>query len=128
MRPALILLPLAALAACTTPREDCINNALRETRIVDALVNETRANISRGYAIERGQDVRTTRRLCEGKHSDGTKFRYWCDDVQTFDTSRPVAIDLNAEQAKLESLLERQAQNRAASDQRIAQCIAIHPE
>ncbi|MEJ6402834.1 hypothetical protein [Yoonia sp. 2307UL14-13] len=128
MRPALILLPLAALAACATPREQCINNALRETRIVDALVNETRANIARGYAIEEDQEVRTVPRRCTGERSDGTEFRYWCNDVQTIETSRPVAIDLNAEQAKLESLLERQAQNRAASDQRITQCIAAHPE
>ena len=128
MRPALFIVPLLALTACATPREACINDALRDVRIMDALVAETRANIDRGYALEERQDVRTIRDTCTGHTADGVEFDYRCDKVDTFTTLVPVAIDLKAEQAKLESLTARQAQNRALSDQAIAQCIAIYPE
>ena len=128
MRPAFYLIPLLALTACATPREACINDALRDKRIIDALVAETSANIERGYALEERQDVRTIRQTCTSRTADGVEFDYRCDKVDTFTTTVPVAIDLNAEREKLESLLERQAQNRALSDQAIAQCIATYPE
>ncbi|MFN3662018.1 hypothetical protein [Yoonia sp.] len=127
-RPALIILPLLALAACATPREQCINQATRDLRVLTNLVTETQGNLARGYALAEDQQVRTVRRTCRGRNSDGTTFRYRCDETETFTTTRPVAIDLNAEQAKMNSLLERQRQQRAASDQTVAQCIAIHPE
>ena len=128
MRPVLYLVPLLALTACATPREACINQALRDKRIVDALVVETQQNIARGYALQERQDTRTIRDRCTGRTPDGEEFRYRCDRVDTFTTSVPVAINLDDERAKLESLLERQARNRTESDQAIAQCIAVHPE
>lgn len=128
MRPALIILPLVALAACATPREECIGDATRDTRILSSLINETRANLSRGYALDEQQSVRTTRVRCRGENADGTDFTYWCNDTSTFTTTRPVAIDLQAEQAKLRSLEERFTATQARSNQAVAQCIAIHPE
>ncbi len=128
MRPALFILPLAALAACATPREQCIGDVTRDLRILNSLIAETQGNLSRGYAIEENKEVRTLRRTCRGKNEDGSTFRFPCDETETFTTTRPVAIDLNAEQAKLESLLERQAQAKAASDQAVLQCIRSNPE
>lgn len=128
MRPALILLPLAVLAACATPREQCINDVTRDTRVLSSLINETRANLARGYALREQQEVRTVRSTCQGRNEDGTTFVFGCDETQTFTTTRPVAIDLNAEQAKLESLEARFAQAERASNQAVAQCIAVHPE
>lgn len=128
MRATLYLIPLMALTACATPRESCINDALREVRVLDGLIAETRANIDRGYALDERQDIRTIRDTCSGKTSTGETFTYRCDRTQTFTTTVPVAIDLNDERAKLESLLQRQASNRAQSDQDIAQCIAVYPE
>ncbi|KQI72423.1 hypothetical protein AN191_08905 [Loktanella sp. 5RATIMAR09] len=128
MRPALFILPFAVLTACATPREQCISEVTRDTRILSSLINETRANLARGYAIEQEQDVRTIRRTCRGRNDDGTTFTFRCDETDTFTTSVPVAIDLNAERAKLESLEERFKQSQAASNQAVAQCIALHPE
>lgn len=128
MRAALIVLPLVALAACASPREQCIGDVTRDTRILASLISETQANLARGYALDEQQDVRTIRRRCEGKNADGTEFRYWCNDVSTFTTTVPVAIDLSAERAKLASLQERFAQTQAVSNQAVAQCIVIHPE
>ncbi len=128
MRPALIILPLAALAACATPREQCIANVTRDARILSSLIAETRGNLERGYALEERQDLRTIRRRCDGETDDGTEFSYDCSRTETFTTTVPMAIDLNAEQAKLTSLEERFAITQSASNQAVAQCIAVHPE
>ncbi len=128
MRIAFAILPLAVLAACATPREQCIDDVTRDTKILSALVNQTEANLSRGYALEQRQSVRTIRGTCRGTNDDGDDFFFSCDETDTITTTVPVAIDLNAERAKLESLQERLVQTRAASNQAVAQCIAIHPE
>ncbi|WP_296423150.1 hypothetical protein [Yoonia sp.] len=128
MRRAIFILPLLVLVACATPREACINDAIRDVRILDALIVQTRGNLARGYALEERQDVRTLRRTCRGRNEDGSTFIYRCDEVETFTTTVPVAIDLNAEREKLVSLEERQRQNRINADTAVGQCIAIHPE
>jgi hypothetical protein len=128
MRPALILLPLAVLAACATPREQCIDAAMRDSRVLSALITETEGNLARGYALETEQDIRTVSRTCQGTTEDGTTFRFPCDETVTFERTVPVAIDLNAEQAKLDSLRERLATERAAADAAVSQCIAMYPE
>ncbi|MDA1154819.1 MAG: hypothetical protein O2873_08705 [Proteobacteria bacterium] len=128
MRPALMILPFLALAACATPREQCIGQATRDLRVLNSLIAETQGNLARGYAIEEQQGVRTLRKTCRGENSDGTIFRYSCDETETFTTNRPVAIDLNVERAKLNSLVERRNQQQATSDQVVLQCIAAHPE
>ncbi|MDP5085104.1 MAG: hypothetical protein NWQ23_06760 [Yoonia sp.] len=128
MRRAFIILPLVALAACATPREQCISNATRNTQVLSSLIAETRGNLARGFALEERQDVRTVTRTCRRTNEDGSTFTYPCNDTQTFTTRVPVAIDLNVEQAKLTSLEERFAQSQAASNQAVAQCIAVYPE
>ena len=128
MRPALIILPLVVLAACATPREQCISAVTRDARVLSHLINETRANLDRGYAIEKRQDVRNVSRTCRGRNEDGTPFNFRCDETKTFETVVPVAIDLNAERAKLASLEERIAQETQTSNQQVAQCIRVHPE
>jgi hypothetical protein len=45
------------------------------------------------------------------------------DEVQ-----RPVAIDLNAERAKLDSLLERRGALAAQRDEQLRYCVAAYPE
>ena len=128
MRPALIILPLVVLAACATPREECISNVTRDARVLSSLINETRGNLSRGYALSERQEVRTLRRTCQGRNEDGSTFTFRCDETETFTTTVPVAIDLNAEQAKLASLEARFAKEQEASNQAVAQCIRVHPE
>lgn len=127
MRRSILILPLI-LAACATPREQCINDATRELRTITSLVNETQANIDRGFALEEVQEVRVIQTLCTGTNDDGSTFTFECEETQTFDRTEPVAIDLNAERAKLDSLLERQSQLQARADAAIQQCVLIHPE
>lgn len=128
MRRALVILPLLALTACATPREKCIADANRDLRIIRALIAETEANIARGYALEEDQEIRTRPRLCRDERSDGSSYRYFCNEIDTVTVTRPVAIDLAAEEAKLASLRERLAIVEPAANQAVAQCIAVHPE
>lgn len=127
MRAALLILPLL-VTACATPREACINTVNSELRVLDGLIAETRGNLSRGYAIEERQELRTINRTCETTSPRGIVTRVDCSDTETITRTEPVAIDLNAERAKLESLEERQAQNRINADNARAQCIAANPE
>ena len=123
---ALALIPL--VAACATPREACIGNATQQSRTLDRLVVETRANIERGFAIETKQEVREVLRPCEIEQPDGTVIRSQCERVDVRDVKVPVAIDLNAEKAKLASLEQRQLQMKTNAQAAIAQCIAANPE
>ena len=94
MRPALFILPLVLLAACATPREQCISQATKDARIQSSLINEVRANIARGYALEQQQQVRTVRRTCVGRNEDGTTFTFRCEETDTVTVNVPVALDL----------------------------------
>lgn len=128
MRPALFILPLVLLAACATPREQCISKVTKDARIQSSLINEVRANIARGYALEQQQEIRTVRRTCVGRNEDGTTFTFRCEETDTVTVNVPVAIDLDAERAKLASLEKRYAETQAAANQAVAQCIALNPE
>ncbi len=127
MRPSLLILPLL-LAACASPREACIEDVTRDLRVVNTLVTQTRANLQRGYALQEEQDLRTLYRNCRVDNADGTTGTYACPRTVVVTNEVPVAIDLNAERAKLESLLERKNQLESAVQPAIRQCMARHPE
>jgi len=100
MRAALFIVPLL-LTACATPREACLDDVNREVRVLDRLIAQTRGNLERGFAIEKKQEIRTRDTLCRGENEDGTTFRFRCEETDTITRNVPVAIDLNAERAKL---------------------------
>lgn len=126
-----ILLPaLLILTACGTPQENCIHAANRDARVVDQLIAETEANLARGYAVETvvklKQDwVDCTRLPTEEKPNPKPKM---CLEDVPFEVTQPVALDLNAERAKLTSLRQQQARQYAQSQTLVAQCQAQFPE
>ncbi len=126
MKRLLLVLPL--LAACATPREACISQASQQLMTLDALVIETQDNIARGYALATQQQVVPVQKTCTVRDSNGQPIFVPCNEVEVRDIQVPVAIDLNAERAKLASLQERQRQMRGAVDAAVASCIATHPE
>ena len=130
MRPltALALVSALALAACQTPREACLSDASSRLRTVDSLIRETQGNLDRGFAIETTQEVDVVRDTCRVRLADGTEGRVRCDRTEVEDVQRPVAIDLRAEQAKLDSLLGQRGQVLAQRDARAQACIATYPE
>ena len=121
----LALLPL--LVACATPREACLAQVSKEQRVLERLIVETRNNLARGYAIETKQKVREVRRICATELSDGSFVKTRCDDVEVKEVKVAVAIDLNAERAKLESLEQRQAQMQSNAAIARQQCLAANP-
>ena len=128
----LTLAPLLLLAACGTPQEQCINRNTRDLRTIQKLVDETQANIARGYAIEEYTVWVPVWQICEvpvqtDPNKPAPPPRY-CFEEEPQTRTRPKAIDLRAEGAKLDSLLERRDQLARAAQPVIAQCKAQYPE
>ncbi len=128
MHRALLMLPLALLAACGTPLQQCVSAAAQELRTIDGLIRTAQGNIDRGYAIAEVEETRTVRSRCTGRNADGSTFRFPCEETQTVESEVPVAIDVAQERIKLRQLQERRAaeQRRFAAAQQ--QCIATYPE
>ena len=124
IRPA-ILSGLLALAACATPQEQCIANASKNLRVVEGLIQTTRGNLARGFALEKRQ-VLVNQEQVIGVDEDGDDIVI--DTAVAEDTLVPVAIDLAGEQAKLDSLLARQGELVRQRNAAVQQCIALHPE
>jgi hypothetical protein len=127
----IILTSLAALTACGTPQQQCIGAVTRDIRVVDRLIAETEANIARGYALERTVKTRMEWQVCgypapTPENSEPSP-RLCLEDVP-YETRQPVAIDLNAERAKLAGLREKRAQQGAEVAPAIAACQAAYPE
>lgn len=130
MHRSLVLVPLALLAACGTPQEQCIGRATKDLRVVEKLVVETQRNIDRGYAIEEYTVIIPEWEECEqrfDKKGRPLPPRMCLEDREETRT-RPVAVDLNAETAKLESLLAKRDQLRRESSGRIDACRQQYPE
>ncbi len=122
----LLILPLA-LAACQSPRDACLSDAARPSRIVEALIAETQGNLARGYGIEEDQEVRVDRRTCRVTLDDGTSDRVRCDRTRVIDVERAVALDLDEERVKLDQLLEQRAGLAADRDARFRGCVQTYP-
>ncbi|SMX43383.1 hypothetical protein [Octadecabacter ascidiaceicola] len=124
----LFLVPLIALAACGTPREQCINNANRPVAAIDRQIAVARGNIQRGYALAEVEDVRIVRTVCERDNPDGTVSRYPCSETERFTREVPVSISVAEERVKLAELQERRAAAVRNAQAAAQQCIATHPE
>lgn len=128
-----LLLPaLLILTACGTPQDQCINRNTRDLRTMQKLVDETQANITRGYAIEEYTAWVPVWQICEvqaaaapGEPAPPPRY---CFEQEPETRTRPKAIDLRAEAAKLESLLQRRDELARAAEPVIAQCRAQYPE
>lgn len=126
LMPALLL-----LAACATPQERCIQSQTRDLRTVEALIAQTQRNLDRGYGEEEYTITVPVWEPC-GVQTVSAKGKpqpvQMCLEDRSESRVRPVAIDLVAERAKLESLLAKRDQLQAEAAPRIAQCQSLHPE
>lgn len=120
----LFLLALLPLIACGTPQEQCIAAATKDIRVLDRLITATQSNLERGYAIHREQYQYTVRQICG--EIDGEKI--YCNVPEFGYRSVPVSIDLNAEQAKLNSQLAKRSQLAAQASTQITACKTNFPE
>ncbi len=130
MKRILITGLMLALVACGTPQQQCIGSVTRDLRVVDRLIAETEANLARGYAFQTVVETRPTFVDCT---PDPTPKRpnprpRQCLVNEDRAVSRPVAIDLNAEAAKLASLKAKRMQQTTAATAAVSACQRQYPE
>lgn len=119
----------AILAGCGTPFEQCVARAERDVRVLDRLITDVEANIRRGYAIERESYTIQVASICIiGEDKDGKDIKEPCLRAETRFRDKPVAIDLDAERAKLSSMKEKRTQSARAAQANIESCRIQYPE
>lgn len=126
-----IVIPaLLILTACATPQERCINTATRDMRVVDQLIAESMATLTRGYALESQIVYRSSFEDCTPRATQAypdPKPKMCLVNVPETVT-RPKAVDLAAEQAKLKGLQAKSAAQSKVAAKAIAQCRAQYPK
>ncbi len=128
MRLSFLILPVLALTACATPREQCLSSVTRDARINASLIAQTEANLERGFGLRTEQRVRQVTRRCRGVTESGEAVVTRCERIRTRNVSVPVALDLNAERAKLASLIEQRDALARKTEAGVTQCRALYPE
>jgi hypothetical protein len=130
MKHAAIMVVLLGLAACGTPQEQCINGLTRDLRVVDRLIAEIEGNLARGYAFETVVVSRPAFVDCTPRPTaeDPKPKPRQCMGEEDRTVSRPLAIDLNEEAAKLASLKTKRSQLAANASSGIAACQRQYPE
>lgn len=129
---ALGFLPLLIVAACGTPQERCISRNTNEYRAVSRLLAEVEGNLSRGYAWEERQTVRSEWDQCYYRRFDGD--RGWLTSSrpclrEVVDTERyRVPIDPAAETRKRDNLAARKQQLTSSARSAVAACKSAYPE
>ena len=123
MRNLLLGLPLV-LAACASPYQRCVGSANKDIRVLNQLIATTQANISRGYAIRTEEYFDTEQQVCG--EVDGEPV--YCDVPVPQEREVPVALDLDAERAKLQSLLKARDEKATQAVALAQQCRQLHPE
>lgn len=123
MRFTMLALPLILLG-CAPGGPFCAVPGSRDLSVINGLVRETQANLTRGYALEERDEIRTRRTFCTGRNDDGSTFRFRCEETDTISVDVPVAINLEEEQAKLNSLLTRQSALQQQVNEGRAACAA----
>jgi len=112
-------LPLL-LAACATPQQRCEIQATRDLRVVNQLIGETQATLQRGYALREEQRTRVGTSICYG---GGDDFGYgFCWGNNTYTRTRPVAVNLDEERAKLQTLLQKREELEVQARAQIEAC------
>ena len=130
MKPIFAILgALALLSSCGTPQERCIRSATRDMQIVDRLIAESQATLSRGYALETETIYRSDFQDCTPKatQSQPNPATRMCLVQVPQTITRPKAVDLQAESATLASLEAKRAGQAALAESAIAQCRATFP-
>lgn len=107
----ILLIACLALAACGTPQEQCARSVDRDLRTVTSLIDETQANLRRGYRyVYETRNTHVGFRYCSRSSNFGMCF----DNSAPSTVRRAVAIDPAQEKRKLASLNSQQARLQSA--------------
>ena len=128
MRLLLAFAPLAVMAACVSPQQQCLTDATRELRINDALIAKTQANLDRGFAVDVEQRVSTRPGFCRDDRIGATQRYSFCNQVRVRNVGVPEPINTRIEQETLDQLIDKRAQLQRAAQSRVGQCRALYPQ
>lgn len=115
---------ICVLAACANPYERCVSEATADANTLSLLISETEANIARGFAVEEQVEPRISYQYCFNSRGVWTLCRE--RDIRRKEV--PVAIDLAAEERKLEGMREKLSQLKAQAGRDIRACQAQYPQ
>lgn len=130
MQRVMILGLCLGLAACGTPQSRCINSVTRDLQVVDGLIAQVQGNLARGYGYETVTQSAPEYVDCTPaptKKNPHPRAQSCFENVDRSFT-RPLAIDLDAEAAKLASLQRKRASLAAAATPAIQACQQQYPE
>ncbi|KAG1649661.1 D-alanyl-D-alanine carboxypeptidase DacF [Nymphon striatum] len=122
----LLIAPLLVLSACASPLETCKQEAVKDLRIVQALIADTQATIDRGYAIQTETRTVIYTNFCIGTGIGHDGRFSFCNYPQPVTTKTPVAVDLAQEKRKLRSLKQKEAELKRESLLRQQRCELEH--
>jgi hypothetical protein len=123
MRRLVLSLPLF-LAACATPFEICVANASQELGVLNTLIAQKQRDVERGFAIKTEEYMVNESQVC----GEVAGKKIYCDIPVVNTRDVPVAIDLVAERAKLNSMIAKQAQLSRRAESAVADCRLRYPE
>ena len=123
MRPLHALSLALLVAACATPQQRCEIQATRDLRVVNQLIAETQATLQRGYALREEQRPRVGTTVCYGGGDDFGFGFCWGND--TYTRVRPVAVNLDEERAKLQTLLQKREELEVRARAQIEACTRL---
>ncbi len=121
MRP-LLALPLL-LAACATPQERCQSEAVRDLRVMNELIAETQATLQRGYALREETLPRFGTTFCYRRDDDFGIDLCLGNEIRT--RLRPVAVNLDDERAKLQTLQQKRQELETRARAQIESCVRL---
>lgn len=120
---------LGLLAACATPREQCIAGATRDYRSVENAIATAQGNIARGYALHTQTVPYTVTSICyRNDPYRNIVLPYPCPYTQYRTQTTPVAIDVSEERRKLADYQKLLPQLRKQAQIQVQQCEAQFPE
>ena len=128
MRYLLPLVPLALLAACATPQQQCLNSVSEPLGVNAFLIAQTQGNLDRGFAIDTQQRVSRGFDMCRQRDRDGVFSTTLCQTTRVKTVNVPQAININVERDTLDQLLGRQAILEKQASAAANQCRALYPE
>ncbi|MFQ3252850.1 MAG: hypothetical protein ACI9U6_001137 [Loktanella salsilacus] len=128
MRYLLPLAPLALLAACATPQQQCLNNVSEPLRVNAFLIAQTQANLDRGFAVDQQQRVSRGFDMCRQRDRDGNVSTTLCPTTRVKTVNVPQAINMDVERGTLDQLLARQAILEKQASAATNQCRLMYPE
>lgn len=119
----------ALLAACATPRQQCISNATSEVRQVRNALLTAQENVARGYAIHKQSVPYTVQRICYRiDPATSASVPYPCPQTAYRIQTTPVAIDVAQERVKIAEYKRILPRLAATAETKVRQCEAAFPE